>query len=446
MRVEAGVLRVPESRAQATGRHIEIPWYRLVSTAKQPAAPIFMLAGGPGVSGLDELRSSEVYREVTFYRSIADVVLFDQRGAGHAKPAMTCPQTALYPDDQPLDWERLRKTMRGLLAACRDHWLRRTIDLAAYNTVENAADVNDLRKALGYGKVTLIGGSYGSHLALQVMRQYPQTIDRAVLYSVEGPGQTWDNPDGVLAALRRYDGALQAQASRLGLRVPDGGWLAAMDRVERRLARQPVDVAFKRGGTTAHVVVDADLVQLMARHRAGSHDDRHAWANMILAMDQGDFSGAAHAAADFRRLRLSPPMHYSMDCASGVDAARSERYMRSVAVDLIGDINREYRMLCGLWPARDLGPGYRATVVSSIPTLLFQGTWDVSTPLENAHEVLAGLRRGHLVTVVGGNHGVLYNLYGYWPPMQALMRDFLSGHEVKAPARVVLPWAGPKSP
>jgi pimeloyl-ACP methyl ester carboxylesterase len=442
VRVEAGVLRVPESRAHATRRRIGIPWYRLASTAEHPAAPIFMLAGGPGASGLDGLQSAEVYREVAFYRSMADVVLFDQRGAGHAKPLMRCPQTARYPYDQPLDWARLRKTMRRMLAACRDHWQRQGVDLAAYNTVENAADVDDLRRALGYGKVTLVGGSYGSHLALQVMRRYPQAVDRAVLYGIEGPDQTWDDPDEVLAALRRHDEALQAQAPRLGLRVPKGGWLAALGRVERRLGRQPVDVALEHGGRTTHVVVDAGLVRLMALHRAGGHDDRHAWANMILAMDQGDFSQAARAAIDFRDLRLSRPMHYSMDCASGVDDARRARYARSSALGLIGDINLEYRMLCDLWPTRDPGPGYRATVVSSIPALLFQGTWDVSTPLENAHEVLAGLRRGQLVTVVGGNHGALYNLYDHWPPMHALMRGFLTGHDVRAPAQVVMPWAG----
>lgn len=446
VRVESGVLRVPESRLHPTGRFIEIPWYRLASTARHPAAPIFMLAGGPGASGLDELQLPDVQREVAFYRTIADVVLFDQRGAGHAKLVMTCPQTAHYPDDQPLDWARLRGMMRRLLTACRDHWQRSGIDLAAYNTVESAADVDDLRKALGYGRMTLIGGSYGSHLALEVMRKYPQTVARVVLYGVEGPDQTWDDPDGVLAALRRYDRALQKQALGLDLRVPEGGWIAALGRVERRLRKRPVHVALKHDGKVSHVVVDAPLIQLMARHRAGSHDDLHAWTDTIRAMDEGDFSMAARAAVDFRDLRLADPMHYSMDCASGISPLRKRRIATSPAVALLGNLNQEYAMLCPLWPSRDLGAAYRAPVVSSIPTLLFQGTWDVSTPLENASEVAAGLRRGQLVTVVGGNHGVLYNLYAHWPPMRALMRAFLSGRDVKTPPRIVMPWATSASP
>jgi pimeloyl-ACP methyl ester carboxylesterase len=440
LRVEAGVLRVPESRLRPTARRIEIPWYRLTSTAKHPAAPIFLLAGGPGASGLDQMRHRENFEEAMFYRSIADVIVFDQRGAGHARPAMNCPQEARYPAGERLDWTRLRGTLRNLLAACRDQWQRTGVDLAAYNTVESAADVDALRQALGYRSMTLVGGSYGSHLALQVMRRYPGTVERAVLYGVEGPDQTWDDPDGVLAALRRIARSTGTQAAALGLRIPDGGVLGAWSRVLQRLQAGPRQVMVKHDGRTERVVVDAELVRLMIRHKAGSHDHPGAWPEMILAMDRGDFSQAARAAIDYRRLHLDDPMHWSMDCASGISEARRRRYERAPAARLLGDINREYAMLCDVWPARDLGKAYRANVVSSIPTLVFQGTWDVSTPLENARETVATLRHGQLVTVVGGNHGVLYNLYDHWPPMRDLMQRFLSGQAVQAPARLVMPW------
>lgn len=441
LQVEAGVLQVPESRLHPTPRRIEIPWYRLESTAEHPAAPIFLLAGGPGASGLDQLRNRENFEEVAFYRTIADVVVFDQRGAGHARPAMDCPQTAHYPDDEPLDWTRLRHMLRTMLAACRDQWQRRGVDLAAYNTVESAADVDALRRALGYPTMTLVGGSYGSHLALQVMRLYPGTVDRAVLYGIEGPDQTWDDPDGVLAALQRIAQATQVRAAQLDLRIPADGLLGTLSRVLKRLQEQPRQVTVEHDGRRQRVVVDAELVRLMIRHKAGSHDHPRAWPEMILAMDRGDFSLAARAALDYRNLRLDDPMHWSMDCASGISATRRQRYEHAPAARLLGDINREYAMLCDLWPTRDLGKSYRADVVSSIPSLVFQGTWDVSTPLDNAREVAATLRNGQWVTVVGGNHGVLYNLYDHWPPMRDLMRRFLSGHAVKAPAQLVMPWA-----
>jgi hypothetical protein len=72
---------------------------------------------------------------------------------------MTCAEKAPLPAGQPFDPAAARRAMQTTASACRDRWLAQGVDLAAYNTVENAADLNDLRLALGYQKITLIGGS-----------------------------------------------------------------------------------------------------------------------------------------------------------------------------------------------------------------------------------------------------------------------------------------------
>jgi pimeloyl-ACP methyl ester carboxylesterase len=241
VRVEAGELQVPESRRRPTSRRVVIPYYRLKSESADPASPIFLLAGGPGGSWLDQFKADENFREVAFYRTIADVVLFDQRGGGHSKPKMECPQTAQLSAEQPFSLSAAQAALRTAATACRDHWLREGIDLAAYNTVENASDVNDLRLALGYGKVNLVGGSYGSHLALQFMRQFPDVVDRVVLYGVEGPDHTWDSPTGMLNTLRRIAAATE-QSEAFSGHVPQGGFLQAMERVVGRLESAPAPV------------------------------------------------------------------------------------------------------------------------------------------------------------------------------------------------------------
>lgn len=79
-KVEVGTLLVPENRKHPTEQVIEIPFYRLKNTADTPAAPIFLLAGGPGSSWIDNSRNQENFDEVQFYRAIADVVgLFAKR-------------------------------------------------------------------------------------------------------------------------------------------------------------------------------------------------------------------------------------------------------------------------------------------------------------------------------------------------------------------------------
>jgi pimeloyl-ACP methyl ester carboxylesterase len=445
VRVEAGTLQVPESRRRPTQRRITLPYYRLKSDAAKPAAPVFLLAGGPGSSWLDQLKNDENAREVAFYRTVADVVLFDQRGGGHALPKMSCPQTAQLPAGQQLDLAAVRSAMRALLTDCRDHWLREGVDLAAYNTVENAADVNDLRLALGYGKVTLVGGSYGSHLALEVMRQFPEAVERAVLFGVEGPDHTWDDPAATLATLARIAAHAEASEAFSG-RVPEGGILKAFERVLARLEAAPQSVTVSADGTSHSAVVTADLVRRLARRDAGRRSRLRAWPEMILALDRGDYSLPARAALDLRELRLPPPVHWSMDCASGVSPARRTKSRDDPARRLFGDLNFEYEALCDLWPSEDLGDAFRTDVVSNVPTLLVHGNWDLSTPIENAREVAASLGRGQLVEVGGGGHGALYNLYEHWPPMHDLMKRFLTGQSVDFPRTVAMPDASFQAP
>jgi pimeloyl-ACP methyl ester carboxylesterase len=435
-RVESGQLQVPESRTRPSGRKVTIPFYRLKSEAAAQAAPIFLLAGGPGSSWLEQFEAEETNREARFYQTIADVVLFDQRGSGRATPAMTCGDSApLPPADAPLNMTKVSQILRNLLVQCRDRWQAQGVDLAAYNTVESAADVNDLRLALGYRKITLIGGSYGSHLALQFMRQFPDAVDRVVIFGVEGPDHTWDDPAGALHTLERIAAATE-QSPEFRDRIPEGGLLKTLERVIERLDVEPQMVTVATGTTNQRVLVDGARMRRMVRANAGRKSAAWLWPEMILAMDHGDFTGAAQRVAGQGALKLPDPVHFSMDCASGASPARKTRSRTDPARGLLGDVNVEYEVACDVWPFEDLGPAFRENVVSNIPTLIVQGTWDTSTPLENARAVAATLTRATLIEVVGGNHGALYNLFERWPPMRKTFGEFLAGRDVGFPATV----------
>jgi pimeloyl-ACP methyl ester carboxylesterase len=433
--VEAGELLVPESRGRSSGRQVTIPYYRLRSTSPAPASPIFLLHGGPGSSWLDQFPEDNMAREVAFYRTIADVVVFDQRGGGRSRPEMTCPDRKGVQPGRPFTPALAADVMRELAIACRDRWLKAGVDLAAYNTVENAADVNDLRLALGYGKITLIGGSYGSHLALQFMRQYPDAVDRVVMFGVEGPDDTWDRPSATLATLARI-AAVAEQSSAFAGRIPPGGLLQTLERIVTRLEKVPQLVTVGDGSGRRTVTVTADLVRTLARRGADRRNPANAWPEMILAMDRGDFSVAAQAVNGLQNLQLPDPVHFSMDCASGISSRRLEQVRRDPARALLGNQSLEYEVVCPVWPSADLGEAFRSSVVSNIPTVIIHGTWDTSTPIENARDAAASLSNAQLVEVVGGNHGALYNLYARWQPMYDTMRRFLRGEPVRFPDSV----------
>jgi pimeloyl-ACP methyl ester carboxylesterase len=436
--VEEGYLDVPESRKKSASRRLLLPFYRLKSTADKPAAPIFLLAGGPGSSWIDQAKQQENFNEILFYQSIADVVLFDQRGAGHSLPEMHCSQTQQLSSEQLLSPDEVKTAFRKLATKCRDHWLAQNVDLSAYNTVENAADVEDLRRALGYPSISLVGGSYGSHLALQYMKRYPEAVARVVLHGVEGPDHTWDDPSGILAALQRI-AVVAEQSKELRPHIADDGLLATLKRVLDRLETEPQKISVEDAGVSREVIVDANLVRQIIRKNAGRRSKPNAWPELILAMDRGDFSYAASVALRRRMLSLSDPMHYLMDCSSGISESRKNRYRNDPARELLGDINQEYEYSCDPWPAAKLGDAFRNNATGTVPALILHGTWDTSTPIENAREVASALPNAQLLEVSGGTHGALYNLYEHWPPFRKLLRGFLAGEPTEFPASVEMP-------
>jgi hypothetical protein len=141
---ELGRLTVPARRQGKAAGAIELAVIRLASTATAPDDPIVFLMGGPGIP-TSVMAQVPVYAQLfDRLRSVADVVLLDQRGTGLSRPALECPAR-----DTPLGadaFERrstLLAEMLTELRACVASWRAKGVDEAAYTSGENAADVVD---------------------------------------------------------------------------------------------------------------------------------------------------------------------------------------------------------------------------------------------------------------------------------------------------------------
>lgn len=428
---ESGTLFVPERHGKPGGQVIAIPFERYKARHPSGAAPVVFLAGGPGDSALDRLDKPTGQADVAFYSEFTDVIYFDQRGAGHAQPSMTCPEKVQLPLDRPSTAEARIAATRKISIACKAYWLGRGIDLNAYSTPENGDDVVQLVKTLGYTKVALVGGSYGSHLGLSLMRRHPEIIDRVILRGIEGPDDTYDVPSGTLGALSRIAAAAEA-APELAGEIPPGGLIAALKTVEQRLAANPVTVAVGDKSIT----LGADDVRMEAKTGANR---KGGWPAFVLRMYRGDYSQLAKEALEDRKVGISIPMLWMMDCASGISPERKRQILADPAQQVLGDINEDYFAACDIWNAPDLGAEFRSPVRSSIPILIFHGTWDVNTPMENAEKTAAWFSNGAFAKVEGGEHGVVDELYALWEPMRPTIRKFLEGGKPELPATIALP-------
>ena len=102
------------------------------------------------------------------------------------------------------------------MRTCRDRLLEDGVDLDGYNTPQNAADLADLRVALGVDEWNLRGISYGSALAIETVRSHPDGIRSVLLDSIVVPDEPFGAVDRGEAALRSFaelDAACAAEAA-----------------------------------------------------------------------------------------------------------------------------------------------------------------------------------------------------------------------------------------
>jgi pimeloyl-ACP methyl ester carboxylesterase len=423
---ELGHLTVLENHARPTGPTIELAFVRFKTGAARPEAPVVWLAGGPGGSGSQDAEGPilPLFQKIAEF---ADVIALDQRGIGHSQPRLECPGRIDLPLDRPMERELVLTAFRERAAACRWFWTGRGVELASYNTKESARDVDDLRRALGVPRVSLLAGSYGTHLALAVIRLNESSIDRAVLFGIQGPDHMERLPGDYQNLLVAIDQMVK-RTPLLASRMPS--FLGAVQTVLERLERDPVRVEAVDSRTSDRRTVTLGKfdLQCFTRNLLASREQISRLPGLYLAMLGGDFQELASSSLSGRRSASPPAVDFTMRCASGASAARRERiHSQSNSAVLGNAADFPIPEVCDAWGIPDLGPEFRAPISSSMPVLFISGTLDAHTPPANALEVLTGFPNGRHILVEGGAHCLLgFSL----PKGRKIAAKFLKGESV----------------
>jgi pimeloyl-ACP methyl ester carboxylesterase len=417
---ESGQLMVLETRGKTRAKLIALAFVRFKSTAQKPASPIVYLAGGPGASGINDFRGVPLSL-LNEMRAVADVIALDQRGTGASEPHdVTCRSEQPLPLDQAGDPALFASIFRERMRQCADVLQRKGIDLSAFTTEENAADVEALRAALGAKKLTLLAGSYGSHLALAVIRRHSERLERAVLFPTEGLDQTFKLPSNVQANLERL-GALVRSDPFYSTAMPD--LLAAIRKLLEQLERQPVTV--KIAPDVSVVVGKWDLQKRIA-DVMGSGSAMRQLPAAINAMLSGDFTDLGRWAYNYRRDGALSAMAVTMDCASFASAARLERIRREAGnTTLAASIDFPFPDICEGMKLPRLDDSFRKSFHSDLPVLFITGEMDGRTPISNVEEVAAAFPNHQHLIVANAAHGIM----GY-PELTPAMLGFLRGQRI----------------
>ena len=435
---ELGTLYVSENRLRPTSRIIGVGFVRMRALTPSNAPPIFILPGGPGGSLLGaftgvDARSQRQLTNLAKYRAAADVVIIDQRGFSRRGDVLELPAPRSAPDvvrSDAADVAELAALARSAVAANMDK------DLAGYTIVQCAEDVNELRVALGYDRISLLGQSYGSQWSFAVMRLHPEIVSRAQLSGVEPLDYGYDMPSHVFAALERVAWDADRDPALLPY-LPSGGVLAAMRAVHERLTTAPKVVAVRSGNVTKSVrlsVQDFEDAQLQ---------EAASWPAFVLTIYHGHYdewaaSVLAQREAPSEPVALIAPL---IDTSLGVTGEREQMLRNDPATALLGVSNfHSYIATAEDWPTPDVGDDLRVAVQTAIPVLFLQGDWDVSTPVENTLNMLPYFPNSRAILVHRGTHGARTAVFDQQPDILALVLDFLrSGDFRSVPARISLP-------
>lgn len=408
---ERGSFEVPEVRGDPKSRRIRLEFVRFKSTNPRPGPPIVYVAGGPGGTGTDAARGPR-FPLFMALRQVADVIAFDQRGTGINRPAPACRPSGAPDPAQPMTRINFVTYYRAAYAECWQRWTAAGADMRGYTTRESAADLDALRRTLDVPKLSLWGISYGTHLALAVMKYYPAMVHRVALASAEGLDQTVKSPAQV-------DRALARAGSAIG--VPD--LLDRMRRVHARVDASPVRLTVHDGKS---FTIAAFPIQLMAQSMVKNPADLPRLVAFYRGLEAGAFDQLAPAihGAFWTRPLVLEPMPVAMDLASGASAVRRARVERERGHAALGDaLNFPLPAALGAVPGQDLGDAFRRPFRSNIPTLLISGTLDVRTPLEEQREAVVGLTQLTQITVENAGHDVLEAHPGVASALVAFFKD-----------------------
>ena len=436
-----GSVQRPLDPARPQGVRIDIHLALLPALARHKAAdPVFFFVGGPGQSAIG-LAPALAARHARLGQR-RDLVFIDQRGTGRSAP-LRCADDGAGADLRPLAEQADAALRLQRLRACRLALQALPYgDLRFFTTALAAADVDAVRQALGVARINALGFSYGTRLVLDLMRQFPPTVRRAVLDGVAPPDMQLPAaaaPDNQAALDALFDACASQPACAQRHPTLRAQWAGL-------LARLPVDVLLPHpiSGLPQPLRLQRDAVlglvraplysPALAAALPAAIDAAHAGRWAPLAALASPLGGAAAGS-------ISSGLHFSVLCAEDLGPgaappqpapvtattpatssalatapapapapahAHAPAPAHAHASDFANSFADFYRQACAGWPRGAVSPAFYSMPPAQSPTWLLSGGLDPATPPRHAQRVAQALGRNARHTVVpNAGHGVL---------------------------------------
>jgi len=396
-----GKYEVYENRQLQSGRKIALNIMVLPALSDKPAAdPFFALAGGPGQSAVEAFTQTGFTAKI---RQNRDVILLDQRGTGASNP-LPC-ELRDAKDAQSFFGEYVpMEKVRG----CRAE-LEKKADLSQYTTSIFADDLDEVRQAMGYGKVNIFGGSYGSRAALVYLRLHGDQVRTLTLEGIAPPDYRvmlafprtiQKSIDGVIALCAAND------ACHKGFPNLKAEFQELVDRLDKSPAHFEVNLP---GGGKQAIILSRGAFVANLRPFLYVPALVSQFPFVVHRAYQGDWSIFGNISVALRNELekvLDRGLSISVICAEDVPDITDAVIEKETRGTYLKDYQvRMYQKGCQEWPRGKVPGDFHAPIHSAVPALLISGALDPATPPSESEQTAHDLSNSRRIIIKEGTHG-----------------------------------------
>lgn len=391
---------VPQDPAKPSDKKIKIHVAVVPSLAPKPEAdPVFFFAGGPGQAASDIGRLVDALSPL---RRNRDVVLVDQRGTGRSK-TLTCD----LGDSLKSSGETLEQAFNTSMAQTRVEWKKCVDSLkgdpATHRTDDFIADLEWVRKALGYEKINVWGGSYGSRVALRYMKLHPAAIRSAVLDGVAPttlrlPNDALRNSQAELRSVLVACEAAPACAKsypNISLRLDE--LLASLNQAPRTAV-----IAHPATGKPFNATITDTTLATMLWPLLYLPESARMLPALVSEAAAGNYApfaaGLYGSSGSVGDAQISIAQRFAVMCAEDMWQQKPD------AQERLSSISALFFEFCRTLPHGRPAPDFFEPTKSSVPTLLLSGSHDPVTPASQAELAMKTLENKKHLVVGGWGH------------------------------------------
>lgn len=393
-KIECGTLVVDETRGGPGTRRVALPVTIVKASAPKPGAvPVVFLHGGPGGGVVQNVARTLRGPTGQLVGVDQDWIFFDQRGGGVASPILDCGEVALN-DAGPLNDAAAQQAI-----ACAERLKASGVDLSQYNAEEVVKDIQDLRKTLGLKQVDLMGVSYGTRIALAVVKHDPSGVRAVVLDSPWTPEAKWaeGGPEMVSDAVNEIFKRCAADAA-CNAKYPHPG--TDLNAFAGKLLAGPQVI---NGKTYA-----ADDLGGFLMDAAYSGPDARALPATVARFAAGDLSRLDEQMAG--RSGYNEAQHLTHLCKEEFpfesEAAMRKGAQRDPVTRVLENSFGRYFAVCKAYDVGKPDPVEAQPVSSALPTLFLSAEIDPGCPPAVAKAAVGRFSKGQLTIIPNTTHGV----------------------------------------